>query len=45
MGEHRKQWISQVLSNVKKKDKVAEKTGERKHIFLVLMGPCIVIIF
>jgi len=31
MGEHKKQWISQVLSKVKKKDKVAEETGERKH--------------
>jgi len=30
-GEHRKQWTSQVLSNIKKKDKGAEETGERTH--------------
>jgi hypothetical protein len=31
MGEHRKQWVSQVLPNIKKKDKGAEETGKRKH--------------
>jgi len=31
MGEHRKQCINQVQPNIKKKDKGAEETGERKH--------------
>jgi hypothetical protein len=31
MEEHRKQWISQVLPNIKKKDKVAEDKGEKEN--------------
>lgn len=32
MGEHRKQWIGQVLPNTKKKDKGTEEKGEKNTV-------------